>query len=334
MSSPNLVYEIRLDFPLRPEPRYGWGRPPHPQISGILDRGRAGYQTWLERFLRYRPELTRIPKLPSLDRPEQPCWMNGSLPGLDLVTLYGFLAELDPARYFEIGVGSSTQVARRAIQDQGLRTRIVGIDAFPIPGIESVCDQLLPHPLEHLDLGLFDELESGDILFVDNSHRVFMNSDATVVFLDILPRLKPGVLVEFHDIALPLDYPPHWVDKFYSEQYMLAAYLLAEGSRLEILLPNAFITLDDQLSRILDPLWLDPRMNDGKRFDLHDRTPDGASKSQRMVDLIETLGSSFWIRIGEGATANPRSRWDSWRRAAAWFASRIHHAAGFPPARR
>jgi hypothetical protein len=48
-----------------------------------------------------------------------------------------------------------------------------------------------------LDISLFDELEAGDILFMDNLHKSFMNSDVTTVFTEILPRLKQGVLVHF-----------------------------------------------------------------------------------------------------------------------------------------
>lgn len=101
-----------------------------------------------------------------------------------------------------------------------------------------------------------------------------MNSDATVVFLDILPRLKSGVFVEFHDIMLPLDYPVAWQEWYYSEQYLLAAYLLAEGNNFEIVLPNTFIGQDPELRGIMSPFWEDPRING-----------------------IETHGASFWIRM-------------------------------------
>jgi hypothetical protein len=90
---------------------------------------------------------------------------------------------------------------------------------------------------------LFDDLTAGDILLVDGSHRVFMSSDVAVVFLDILPRLKPGALIYFDDISLPLDYPPEWMDRYYSEQCLLAATLLAEGPHLEIVLPCTFVRL-------------------------------------------------------------------------------------------
>ncbi len=81
-----------------------------------------------------------------------------------------------------------------------------------------------------------------------------MNSDATVFFLEILPRLKPGILVHIHDIFLPFDYPPEWAGRIYPEQYLLACYLLA-GSRLQVELPNAFVSQDAELCSILDPIW-------------------------------------------------------------------------------
>ena len=161
----------------------------------------------------------------------------------------------DPATYLEVGSGTSTKFARRAIADHGLRTRVVSIDPNPRAEIDSVCDEVLRTPLEDLDLAVFDTVGPGDIVFVDNSHRVFTNSDATVVFLEVLPRLAPGVLVEIHDIYLPDDYPPDWNDRYYSEQYVLAGYLLGGGQAFTVELPNWFVTTDPELSRILAPLW-------------------------------------------------------------------------------
>ena len=93
--------------------------------------------------------------------------------------------------------------------------------------MDAVCDTVIRQPLETLDTaGIIENLQAGDILFVDGSHRCFTNSDVTVVFLEILPRLQPGVLVHFHDILLPYDYPPAWSRRYYSEQYLLACWLL------------------------------------------------------------------------------------------------------------
>jgi hypothetical protein len=289
----NHTYSIHLDYPLHSEPRYGWGKPPHGKIHDILNKNRAFYAEHLHHFLNYKDNYTQISK--HLVRENKPAWINGSLPALDAASLYGFIAHFKPKHYVEIGIGNSTKFARQAIDDFKLDTRIIAIDPYPPPAIEKICDILIQKPLENIDLEIFDTLNSGDILFVDNTHRVFMNSDVTVLFLDILPRLRSGVLVEIHDIALPVDYPPHWVEKYYSEQYLLAAYLLAEGQKFEVILPNAFISLDSELSLILNPIWQDFRMNGNKDIDLLAIVQGQYVENAK--EIIETHGSSFWIKI-------------------------------------
>jgi hypothetical protein len=74
-----------------------------------------------------------------------------------------------------------------------------------------------------------------------------MDSDVSVFFLDVLPRLKPGILVHVHDIFWPVDYPPSWGTRFYAEQYILGELILAGDSKFNIKLANAFIDFDPQL---------------------------------------------------------------------------------------
>jgi hypothetical protein len=82
-----------------------------------------------------------------------------------------------------------------------------------------------------------------------------MNSDVTVFFLEVLPRLKSGVLVHIHDIALPYDYPRAWRDWYYNEQYLLATALLMPQANFEVVLPNAFIAADPDLLAETAPLF-------------------------------------------------------------------------------
>ena len=253
--------EMRLDYPIQLVPRYGWGRPEHAGLAALLGTRAAFYESQLKSFLDCAPSLTRIPKRRVGDDRFTPYWLNDSLPGLDAVALYGFIVSRRPSLYVEIGVGHSTRFARRAIVDHGLPTHIIGIDIAPPDGADALCDDLIISPLEDLAPQLFDQLQPGDILFVDNSHRALMNSDVTVVFLDILPRLRPGVIVQMHDIALPYDYPPEWVDRFYSEQYLLAAALLAGATRYEVLLPNAYVSIRSDLNSILSALWSRAELN-------------------------------------------------------------------------
>jgi len=250
------ITRAELDYPLRPVPRWGHDRPRHEKLGSILDAGRERYREHLGRILALRGHLARVPVGEPAD-PTEPYWLNGWLPGLDAAALYAFLAHGDPATYLEVGSGNSTRWARRAIGDHGLRTRIVSIDPSPRAEIDSICDEVLRAPAEDVDPAFFDRLGPGDVLFVDNSHRCLQNSDATAVFLDVLPRLPAGVLVEVHDVFLPDDYPPEWADRLYSEQYILAAYLLAPGSQLEAELPAWYLSTDPELGGVLDPLWDD-----------------------------------------------------------------------------
>jgi hypothetical protein len=102
-------------------------------------------------------------------------------------------------------------------------------------------------------LEYFGEIEPGDILFVDNSHRCFTNSDVTVFFVDILPVLNPGTLIHLHDIWVPWDYPADVAQQAYSEQYLLATAMLM-GSRIKPVLPNKFVERTPELVSILDPM--------------------------------------------------------------------------------
>jgi hypothetical protein len=189
------------------------------------------------------------------------------------VALYGLISIYKPSQCIEVGSGQSTKVIHRAIRDHGLSTQLTSIDPHPRAEIDRLCNHIIRQPLEKLDLELFEKLRAGDLLFIDSSHRSFMNSDVTVFFLEVLPALAAGVLVHLHDIHLPYDYPPERAEWYYSEQYLLAASLLAGHRGYEILFPAAFVSNEPDLARELEGLW--------KRLGL-DRSRVG--------------GLSFWMR--------------------------------------
>src|SRR5579872_598954 len=234
-------YPIFLDYPFSSVPRYGYGKPPHPKLYEQFVALKPDIQKLLAEFTLLDAELRRIPLRPEKNSAE-PSWINKWFEGLDVLALYGFVATRNPKLYLEIGSGYSTKVARQAIQERMLRTRIVSVDPKPRTEINPLCDELLRRPLEEIHLGLFARLQAGDILFFDGSHRSFMNSDVTVFFLDILPNLAPGVYVHIHDIELPYDYMPERAHWYYSEQYLLAVALLEGHKNFKVLLPNAFVS--------------------------------------------------------------------------------------------
>jgi hypothetical protein len=239
------VRRLKLDYRVRVRPRYGYGSPAHPGLWERIAAGRADYAALLSGIAALAPTLGAIPATTA--DPSEPRWENRFFPPLDGISLYGLLALRRPRLYVEVGSGDSTRFARRAIRDFGLSTRILSIDPEPRTEIDALCDEVVRTPFEDAGPGVFADLRAGDVVFHDGSHRVFQNSDAVVTFLEVLPTLPSGVALGVHDVYLPWDYPPAWGRRYYSEQYLLAAYLLADCPWLQVLLPNHFITHDEEL---------------------------------------------------------------------------------------
>lgn len=192
---------------------------------------------------------------------------SGYGPG-DAEIYYAMLRRFKPARVIEIGCGNSTLVASLAIQKNGVEApdksrRYICIEPYlpayltpPPAGVSEVIEK----GVQEAPLALFDELESGDILFIDSTHVAALGSDVLYEYLEILPRLQPGVIIHIHDIFLPLEYPEPWAREqrfFWNEQYVLQAFLL-HNDAYEVLMPShALYALcrDDMTAAIpsLDP---------------------------------------------------------------------------------
>ena len=267
----NLFLDYRVDL----KPRYGHGQSPHPELQKLIQSGRPGYHKLLEEFMGHAKELALIPLSNAVPHYwSGPAWNNGFLPGLDIMSLYGMLIHLRPLRYLEVGSGNSTRVARLAVTQGNLPTRIISIDPQPRTDIEPLADEIRRIPLEKAEIDWTTELSAGDILYVDNSHRVLPHSDSTVFFMEILPRLRPGVIVHIHDVFLPDDYPEDMCARGYSEQYPLAVALMANPRRYQPLFPAWFVSQDPELKTLADSFWSTPPF-----------------------DRVERHGCSFWLRI-------------------------------------
>lgn len=266
-----LFLEYKVDF----KPRYGHGKPPHHKLNELIEANRGQYADVLREILLYKDHLQSIKPLTSETNADNPAWNNGFLPGLDIAGIYVMLAKYRPSRYVEVGSGNSTKVAYKAKKEQNLPTEIVSIDPYPRAEIDHLADRIIRQPFEDLDFNpLLEDFKAGDILFIDNSHRILPNSDALVFFLEVLPRLPKGVIVHIHDIYLPYDYPQFMCDRFYSEQYGLAMFLLADPKRYKTILPNYFISEDAALSAVVEPLWNHPNLAG-----------------------VERHGGSYWLEI-------------------------------------
>tara|TARA_B110000285_G_scaffold232505_1_gene303725 strand:+ start:453 stop:1301 length:849 start_codon:yes stop_codon:yes gene_type:complete len=266
----NLFLEYKVEF----KPRYGFGKPPHKELYELINANRKSYHTVIENALSFKENIWQIQTSEKETDSIKPGWNNGFLPGMDIIGIYTMLAINKPKKYIEIGSGNSTKVAFKAKQEQKLNTRIISIDPKPRAEIDSLADQVIREPFENIDLKIIEDLDENDILFVDNSHRILPNSDAMVFFMEILPRLKKGVIVHIHDIYLPYDYPQFMCDRFYSEQYGLAMYILANPKKYVTIMPNYFIFEDKELSGKLAPIW-----------------------EHENLRTVEKHGGSYWIRI-------------------------------------
>jgi hypothetical protein len=161
-----------------------------------------------------------------------PLWM---LPE-DARVLSGIASQLRPRIYMEIGSGASTAIVAGVLPPASV---IVSIDPEPRLSVGVRCEPIRQR-LEDVDLGVFDRLCHGDLLFCDGSHFAFSGSDASVFLLEVLPRLAGGVLVGIHDIHLPVDYPDEVAAEWVGEQQLVAAWLLGGGID-QVVLPAAYL---------------------------------------------------------------------------------------------
>jgi hypothetical protein len=268
----NLFLEYKVNF----KPRYGNGLPPHSLLFEIINSKREVYSDYLKKALSYSTKIHEIKKSDSETDLFAPTWNNGFLPGLDIIGIYTLLSEIKPEKYIEIGSGNSTKVAFKAKKEHTPDTEIISIDPQPRAEIDQLADKIIREPFENIDFKFINDLKENDILFIDNSHRILPNSDSLVFFLEVLPYLIKGVIVHIHDIYLPYDYPQFMCDRFYSEQYGLAMYLLANPNKYSPILPNYFIFEDKELSKKIEPIWNHPNL-----------------------EGVERHGGSFWLKINQ-----------------------------------
>ena len=262
-----------VDYDYKAEIRYGAGRPAHPTLLEIIGQDRERYRAFLTSLGEIQADFARVPLGGAYERPT-PFWLNAWFPPLDGMALTGMLRAHNPARFLEVGSGVSTKFARRAVALYGLKTRLISIDPEPRNEIDTLCDQVIRRPLETCRMEMFDALEPGDVFFLDSSHRSFQNSDVTVFFLEILPRLKPGVIVHIHDIYLPYDYTAGNVPRLWNEQYLLATALLFGAPRFELLFPSWLVGRDPDLAAHAE-----------------------AMLRQGALAELDLFGASFWMRM-------------------------------------
>ncbi|MBM3292617.1 class I SAM-dependent methyltransferase [Candidatus Bathyarchaeota archaeon] len=156
---------------------------------------------------------------------------NESFKSGDAEYLYNAVRLFQSKKIVEIGSGISTLMTINAIKQNKLENSSYGcehicIEPYGPNWLENTNAKIIRNKCEDVDKQIFIELNQNDILFIDSSHIIRPQGDVLFEYLEILPILKPGVLVHIHDIFTPKDYLDEWVGvMFWNEQYLLEAFL-------------------------------------------------------------------------------------------------------------
>lgn len=178
-------------------------------------------------------------------------------PHFDARTLYFMLREHKPKRYLEVGSGLSTyytSLAAAKNAEEGSPLQITCIEPYPFDALRTIEGfELVEGFVQDVPLERFEELEAGDVLFIDSSHALKIDSDVAFLFMEALPRVKPGVIVHIHDIHFPYNHPypaDYWLFgerwPVYWQEVMLVQAFLAFNDSFEVLLSTPMVRHHDE----------------------------------------------------------------------------------------
>ena len=163
------------------------------------------------------------------------------------------IRHFNPSTIMEIGSGNSTCLSAEALlknrKEFGTSNELIAIEPYPNKNLEGGfpgLSKLIVDKVQNVPFTEFEKLKENDILFIDSSHVLQIGGDVQYEYLEILPRLKPGVIVHIHDIFLPAEYPKEWVLKrhrFWNEQYLLQAFLTL-NKEFEVLWAGSYMNLN------------------------------------------------------------------------------------------
>ena len=209
-------------------------------IPGV-DLNSAEQLRWCERVAKFYGEL------PFEEQPADELryyFDNQTFVWADAVFLYGMLRALRPRRIVEVGSGFSSALMLD-VNDRFLQGEVALTFVEPYPdrlyGLLRATDEgrctVVEKRVQDVDDKTWGKLESGDILFIDSSHVSKCGSDVNRIYFDIIPSIKPGVIVHIHDIFPHFEYPETWLreKRFWNENYLLRSFLQF-NSEFEILL--------------------------------------------------------------------------------------------------
>lgn len=174
---------------------------------------------------------------------------NSGLSLVDAFILHAMIRERKPAIMFEIGAGDTTKISLQALRmnrADGYPFRFTSIEPYPREDIQELKDsdfELVFKKLQSVDPKWISE---ADLLFIDSSHVSKIGSDVNCEILEIVPRMKVGAVIHWHDIVMPMNYPQAWINDgnmFWNESYMVHSFMLFNES-FRIVWASKFLRLN------------------------------------------------------------------------------------------
>jgi hypothetical protein len=181
--------------------------------------------------------IERTKTIPWKDQPSPNLkyhFMNDAFSYHDAITYLNILLEYKSKRVIEIGSGFSS-CALYDVDQMYFSGKVDKTFIEPYPGLlkkllsqELNFCKVIERRVEDLDGALFENLDQNDILFVDSTHISKYDSDINFIMFEILPRLKKGVLIHFHDVFTNFEYPYSWLNegRCWNESYIIRAFLM------------------------------------------------------------------------------------------------------------
>ncbi len=195
----------------------------------------------------------------------------------DSLFLYNIMRHNKPKRIVEVGSGFSSAVmldTNDQFFDGAIKLTFVEPHPQRLYSLLNENDKknttIHVKNIQTIELETFDQLQENDILFIDSTHVSKADSDVNRIILEILPRLNKGVLIHFHDIFYPFEYPKDWVLGWqgfgWNETYLLKSFLLHN--------PDFKIELFNTYLEYFNEPWF----------------------AENMPKCLENRGGSIWIR--------------------------------------
>ena len=223
-----------------------WNAPS--RLAGV-NISQEAHEIFLRNLQPYSPETASLPDYQSVTQQG----LGEGYSEVDAHTLYLMLRHVKPKRMMEVGSGVSTLFALEALAKNGAegaeKPTVTCIEPYPRRGLLNLADSgkvhLIKDFVQDVPVKTFQELGEGDVLFIDSSHVLKLDSDVQYLYLEVLPQLQKGVVIHIHDIFFPFatPEPETWIfrqHQFWNESPLVQAFL-AFNPAFEILFCGSYL---------------------------------------------------------------------------------------------